>query len=58
VKYSTTTAVHLYVKQLLNTSLKKLKRFENWFNTNFGWFFTNGMKEMPNYKEETEEVAP
>lgn len=21
-----------------------LDRFERWFNTRFGWFFTNGMK--------------
>lgn len=21
-----------------------IKRFENWFNVKFGWFFTNGMK--------------
>jgi hypothetical protein len=21
-----------------------IKNFNNWFNTKFGWFFTNGMK--------------
>jgi hypothetical protein len=24
--------------------MKTLKRFENWFNVKFGWFFTNGRK--------------
>jgi len=24
--------------------MKRIKRFENWFNVKFGWFFTNGRK--------------
>ena len=24
--------------------MKHIKRFENWFNRKFGWFFTNGRK--------------
>lgn len=26
---------------------RSLRRFEQWFDTRFGWFFTNGMKEVP-----------
>ena len=25
--------------------LKLIKRFNNWFNKNLGWFFTNGRKQ-------------
>ena len=25
--------------------IKLLKRFNNWFNKNLGWFFTNGRKQ-------------
>ncbi len=24
--------------------IKLIKKFNNWFNIKFGWFFTNGMK--------------
>jgi len=35
--------------------LKKLKRFNNWFNRHCGWFFINGRKQdiidnLPNRK--------
>lgn len=30
--------------EVKETFLDKLKRFENWFNIRFGWFFTNGNK--------------
>ena len=29
--------------ELIKTALEK---FELWFNNKFGWFFTNGMKQM------------
>lgn len=32
------------VRRRLLKSLKKESKFEKWFNRNFGWFFTNGMK--------------
>ncbi|MEO8587961.1 MAG: hypothetical protein ABI432_01215 [Flavobacteriales bacterium] len=25
----------------------RVDRFADWFNTRFGWFFTNGMKDGP-----------
>lgn len=31
---------------LINFFLHKLGRFEQWFDLNLGWFFTNGMKEQ------------
>jgi hypothetical protein len=30
---------------IFNQLLHSLSRFEEWFDTRFGWFFTNGMKE-------------
>lgn len=29
---------------LFHQLLQALGRFEQWFDTHFGWFFTNGMK--------------
>lgn len=26
--------------------MKSLKRFEDWFNLKFGWFFVNGRKQV------------
>jgi len=31
-----------FIKTLI---MKKLKQFNNWFNKNLGWFFTNGRKQ-------------
>lgn len=28
----------------MNKVMSYFIRFNNWFNTKFGWFFTNGMK--------------
>lgn len=32
----------------------KLFQFEKWFNKQFAWFFTNGMKEIEDYSEKKE----
>ncbi|MDQ3099826.1 MAG: hypothetical protein M3R08_00445 [Bacteroidota bacterium] len=31
---------------LINVIFLRLERFEQWFDSRFGWFFTNGMKEQ------------
>lgn len=30
---------------LFRSITRALRRFQNWFDGRFGWFFTNGMKE-------------
>jgi len=30
--------------------LTSLEKLENWFNNNFGWFFTNGRKQSEKLK--------
>lgn len=32
------------MKAMLNNLIKQLEFLEEWFNDNFGWFFTNGNK--------------
>lgn len=32
----------------------KLKQIEGWFNKQFAWFFTNGMKEIEDHSEKKE----
>jgi len=34
--------------------MKDIKKFNNWFNTKFGWFFTNGRKKL--VETETEQL--
>lgn len=36
----------------VHTLIKGVVRFSNWFDHRFGWFFTNGMKQVPATGEE------
>ena len=33
-----------------------MKKFNQWFNKNFSWFFINGRKQIPNYEVELNSV--
>jgi len=34
----------------MNWVISKAKTVESWFNKNFAWFFTNGMKVVENHR--------
>jgi hypothetical protein len=33
----------------MKSLIEKLQLFEDWFNSKFGWFFTNGMKKAEHH---------
>ena len=37
-----------------NKGATKTSRIENWFNKQFAWFFTNGMKEIEDHSVKKE----
>ena len=42
------------MKKDFNKAAGTFKQLEGWFNKQFAWFFTNGMKEIEDYSEKKE----